>query len=642
MVMKSMRGEGKYGGVLKYFLFTLLGMAVGGLVLSSFADTNSIKSNDVARIGDKSITIQSFDRAFQRTISRFGISTTQAYKIGMADNILTDEIRRYILLNEAEELGIEIGKERIAKRIAEIVKPYTKDGQSLQETLDNLLARQAMKEKDFIHEIKKEMSAEILINTIKNGFSPNIELLANDLYMFQSQTRDIDIIIFPDNRISIEPATQEQLKRLYETTKLQKYKIPEYRSVIVASFDPDKADIKFSVSEEELQNAYEEHKDRFQVGEQFTLSQIVTKDEKQAQEIYNLTQQEENALSLKDAVIKVMGENAPYIENVNFETSMMLPELMEALKSREIGKIVAPIKTMIGYHVVRLDDIVAPSIRPYEEVRKGIEREIIKTKKADYFYDIANQFDTMISEGLSFEEISKNIDIDIYKIDFIDSNGLNKQGQDGLKNFNDTDKEAIISTIFEIEDDSTASVMQDFGGKLISFKINKIEEQSFKPFEEVKDEIAKQFIKNMQKSENEMQMRKYLEKIKSNKVSMETIANDNDLKIEKISNISIGKEPSSPLIADNIPIIFKTPYGEYEAIRLDGKSAIIKISGYGYSENEQGDGDSNRKTAIESIKTRILEEGKEEAVLLYLKDIGKKHPATINQRLLERVYGENN
>ncbi len=634
MVMQSMRGGGKYGGVLKYFLFTLLGMAVGGLVLSSFAETNSSSSNDVAHIGNKSISIQDFDRALQRSAARFGISSKQAYKMGLADEVLSGEVRSYILLNEAENLGIELSKQQIATRIAEVVKPYAQEGQSLQETLDDILMRQGLKEKTFINEIKKEMSGDILMNAIRNGFAPNVDLLANELYMFQTQTRDIDIITFPDDKINIEPPTQEQLKRLYDATKAQKYKIPEYRSIKIATFDPEGVDIEFSVSEEEVRSAYDDNQNNFRVGEQLVLSQIVTRDESQANEIYALTQK---GIPLKAASITVMGKDAPYIEGISFETAMMLPDLMKAMVDREIGKIVPPVKTVIGYHVVKLDNILEPSVRPYQEVRAGIKKELLEAKKADYFYDIATDFDKMLSDEMSLEEIAKEMNIKISTLDFIDAGGLNKQGKDGLQIFDAKDKAAIAATIFEIERE-LASSMQDFGGKLVSFAIDKIEEASFKPFESVKGEIAEQFSADMRRSDNEMQMRKYLAEIGTGGSTMESIAKDNGLKIETIKDIAIGKEAPAPLNANTLPLIFKTGYGEHETLRLDGQSALIKISGYGYS----GQDDAAQKAAsIEGIKTRVSEEGKDEAFLMYLQAISKKHPATINERLLERAYGDN-
>ncbi len=635
MVMKAMRGGGKSGGILKFFLFTLLGMAVGGLVLSSFSTTSGVSSNDVARIENNSISIRSFDRALQRAVSRYGISTKQAYKIGMADDVLASEIRSYFLLDEAKSLGIEIGKKPLARYISQVILPYKKEGLSLQEVLEDRLKRMGMSEKEFIHDIEKEISERILVNSVRTAFSPNLDLLAKDLYLFQTQTRNIEIMLFPDADIdNIEPATEEQLKRLYESVKFTSYKIPEYRSFKVAVFDPEKIGDEFHVSDEEVLAVYDNNPDNFHVGEQLVLSQIVTKDEKQANDIYSLVKAGD---ALKVAVIKIMGEDAPYIEGVKFETSMMLPDLMKALEDKKIGMVTPPVKTMLGYHVVKLDDVLQPSIRPFVEVRSAIKKELLEVKKGDFLYDIASKFDSMVDEGMTLEDIAKEIDINISFVNFIDNLGLDKQGDDGLKEFGARDKQDIAKMIFEIEEDMPTS-LQDFGGKLYSFDVVAREAPSFKEFDSVKPELAEKFIKDQKRVENEMRMRKYLAQLQINGSSFETIASDNKTEIRKINDISIsGENLPEPLNENVLPAIFKTRIGDYETLRLGEASALIKITGYGFYEQD----DESKKKNIADIRARVVDEGKDEALLMYLHMLSGKYSAVINERLLERVYGDN-
>ena len=236
--MKSMRG-GKVGGFLKYVIFGLLGMAVGGLVLSGSFSSGSVGGNDVARIEDKTITIRQFDITLRRTLTRYNMSTQQAYKIGMAEDVLSGEIRSYFMLKEAENLGIEIDKKQLAKRIAQVIAPHRQEGQTLQNALEEILRRQGMNEKDFVSGIKREVSGDIISTAIQAGFTPATDLLAKDLYAFQTQTRDVDLILFKDSEIKdIPEAETEELERLYESTKFAQYEIPEYRSVNIAIFDP--------------------------------------------------------------------------------------------------------------------------------------------------------------------------------------------------------------------------------------------------------------------------------------------------------------------------------------------------------------------------------------------------------------------
>ena len=632
MVMKSLR-DGAAGGLLKYILFTILGMAVGGLVLSELSGTNGgVSSNDVAKIEGKTIGIRQFDRTLRRALSRYNMSPEQAYQIGLTRDILASEIRSYFLQVEAENIGVEIDKDHIAKNVAEVVKPNVQDGQSLQETLEDLLRRQGMSEKEFVNGIKRELSGNILMDAVKNSFTPPNDLLAKELYTFQTQTRDIDLILFPDSEIdSVEPATEEQLERLYESTKSFKYKIPEYRSAKIAVFDIAELKTTFSATTEEIKAAYEDNIENFAIGEQFILSQALVKDEKQAAAIYALVKEGKD---LKTATIEITKKESAYLENISFETDLMLPALRDALKDRNIGQVLPPVKTTLGHHVVKLVNIIPPSTKPFETVKEDVRKEVLEAKKADYLYGIAEQFDTLLSDETPFEDIAKELDITISSIPSIDATGLNEKGEDGLEIFSAQDKPMIAEMIFELEE-NTPSPLLELEGKFVAFMLKSRKESTFQPFETVKKELAEQFIADQRRVENGRRMKKYLAELETKGSTLETIAAENKKEIKTISKITIDGDIEAPLNADIRPLIFKTPLNEHEALTLDGQSALIKISGYGFPDM----GEEGAKN-IEDIKTRLDTESADEAFLMYLHALSEKYDATINDRLLKRVYNK--
>ena len=632
MIMQAMNSK-RAGGFMKYVLFTLLGLAVGGLALSGSFNTGSVGSNDVAKIDGKVISIREFDRALRLNLSRYQISPQKAYELGLTEEVLTSEIRSYLLLNEAEALGIEIGKDQLTTRIAQVVKPNSLEGETLQETLERLLSAQGLNEKSFVNSIKKEVSAELIIESIKVGFSPSTDLLAKDLYLFQKQTRDIDLILFPDNEIStIEPAKKEQLIHLYEATKSINYKVPEYRSANAAIFDMSEVKTEFSVTDEEVKAAYDENTESFAVGERLVISQTIVQDKQQADDIYAYTTQGED---LKTSANLIMGEDATYLENIDFEVTKILPAINEALEDREIGKTVPPVKSSLGYHIAKLEKILPPTTRPFKSVSTEIKKELLEAKKSDHLYEIASKLDEMVNDGITFDEIAKEIDLSLSTIDFIDTKGLNKSSKDGLETFVDANKQEIATTIFELEEEEAPAIMLELGDKLIALSLKETQAATFKPFEAVEIELANQFMDDQRRAENKTQMQQYLAELSTGGSTFETIASDNKKTIQKIAEIAISGEIQEPLNEGSRPLIFKTKLGEYTALALDGGTALIKISGYDFPEMNEDD-----LKNINAIKEQTTAEVKDEAILMYLQMLSKKYPATINRKLLDRAYGE--
>ncbi|MGH1377394.1 MAG: peptidylprolyl isomerase [Alphaproteobacteria bacterium] len=632
MVMKSLRG-GKVGGFFKYVVFGLLGMAVGGLVLSGSFSNGNVGGNDVAKIEDKTITIRQFDNTLRRTLASYNMSTQQAYKIGMADDVLANEIRSYFMLKEAEKLGIEINKEQIAKHIGQVIAPHKRDDQTLQEALNEILRRQGMIEKDFVTGIKREVSGEIIKKAIQSGFKPNLDELSSELHSFENQTRDIKILMFPDSEISnIQEPDEGQLKGLYEATKFAKYVIPESRSAEIAVFDSDKIETDMSVSDKEIEQFYNDNKQNFKIGEQIVLTQSIADNKQQADDIFTLVQE---GKSLKDASEEIVGENAKYIENIPFETTLMLPALSDAVSDRKIEEVKPPVQTTLGFHIVKLVKIIPPSTQPLNQVKNQIQTEILESKKSDHIFDIFTKFENMLDDGTSFENIAKEINISIELVNPIDSKGLNKQGKIDKTTFTPADKEALTEMLFLLEDGAQPIAEELPSGKFVSIALTSIEQKTHKPFDSVKDEIHTQYIADQKYIENKKRMDKYLAELDVKGSTFESIAKENNIVSKDIKGIRVIGEMPAPLKANNRPTIFQSKVGDHQTIRLDDKFALIKIAGY-----EIPKVTSDNQKSLDDINQRLQSELEEEALLVYLNMLSKKYNATINTNLLKRVYGQ--
>ncbi len=638
MVMQSLR-SGASKGFLKYTIFGLLGMAVGGLVVMDVRGVlgGRANDNDVAQIENHKITIQDFDRTVQRNLAQYrgyGITAQQAYKLGLVDQILTGEIRKYFLLTEAEKYGIEIDNEQLKFRIAEIIKPQMQEGETMQQTLDSLLRAQGLTEKQFIDEVKKELTVELLTDAITDGFAPGTDILAGDLFQFQNQTRDIEILLLPDTDIKdLEPATEEQLTSLYEALKRQKYKIPEYRSVQAAVFDPEKTKIEVSVSDEEIQQIYDENPEAFSVDEQLVLTQALFQEEKPAQEVYDLVQ---TGISLKDAVEKISGDEAQYVEKVPFETNAMLPTLDEALKDREIGKIVGPAQSPLGFHILRLDDIIPPFIKPLEAVKEQIRNELSEEKKAEKLYGIASGFEKLLNEGNSFETIAETIDLQIFTIEDIDAIAMLKNGEawksDILKG---EDVSSAVQSIFALTPEDEFSIMEELpSGKFVAFKLKSSQPETYTPFENVKPELNDQFIADQQNAQNEIRTKKLLAELETGGSTLQSIAQTQNKKIQRIEKITINGPIAEPLNDAVRPVIFKTAMHSHEMLKLDKQYALIKIVAHSLPEIPLSEGEQ-----MTALRETLDQEAKDEALLMYIRQLNQKYEAKINKALLERTYG---
>ena len=491
MVMRSMR-DGASGGFFKYILFGILGMSVGGLVVMDVRGVlgggGGVGGSDVVRIEDDTISIQDFDRNLRRSLSQYrGITPQQALKIGLTEEILTGQIRTYFLLNEARNIGLKLDKDRMAIRVAEVIKPNMQPGQTMQETLEEMLRYQGMSETEFIETMKRETYGNLIMQALRLGFQPETKTVAENLYQFQKHTRNVDLIVFPDSAMKdSEPATDDQLKRLYDSVKSAQYKIPEYRIIKVGVFDPSKIEINVSVSDAEVKDYYEDNKDDFAVGEQLVLTQTLVEDEAQAKKISEIV---ESGKSLKEASDEVTDAKGKYFEKRPFETNAMFPDLLAAIEDIDVGDVTAPVKTVMGYHVVRLDEVLPPSVKPFEDVKDSIKKKILAEKKDEETYKISEELDEMLDDGETLENISKSININILTVAPMDKTGAGKDSTRVIEQFPAADQKDILDVAFELEKGESSLLQELPSGQLAAFVLSDIEEEHFTPYEDVKDEI---------------------------------------------------------------------------------------------------------------------------------------------------------
>ena len=639
MVMQMMR-SGASGGLFKYFMFGLIGLSVGGLALMDVRGVltgNNIGGSDVVHIGEESIDIRSFDRTVRMSLAQYRISPEKAYKLGLIDEILTGQIRAYMLAQEVKDKGFELDQEHLALRVAEVVQPNVRQDQTMQQALEELLQRQGMSESEFVTILKREVAGEFLMQAVRAGFSFNEKLLVAELYKFQNQTRDIEAIFFADKDIqSIKPATREQLERLYESVKHVRYKIPEYRTIKMAVFDPDKLDIEVEVMLAEIKEAYEDNQDRFTAGETVTLTQTLVDTSEQAKAIYDEVQA---GKSLKEAVISVNGSEDRYYEKRDFESAAMIPEMIQAIAGLEEGAVAPPVKTMLGYHVVRLDKLIKPRVLPFEDVQEEIKTALLQEKRDEEVYEISQDIDENLDHGMSFENLAKEdaYQLEIKTIETFDKSGFNKEGKEVLGLIADTDKKGMLELSYELDKDE-ASLLQELpSGMLAAFKLEEVIDETYKSFNEVKQELADQFIADQKHAQNRENIAKYLAEIGTGGSKFEGLAREHNKGIMSYEAIGLSGEPPPPLTGDALPEIFQTSIGGYEMLELADRFALIKISGYGVPEITQ---DENVQETLQNLANTVEKEMEDDAFLMYLRVLAEREKPRVNEQLLQQVYNK--
>lgn len=147
------------------------------------------------------------------------------------------------------------------------------------------------------------------------------------------------------------------------------------------------------VADPEMKRYYQEHRDRFALPEEYTLSQILIKPrspddaadaKNKMRDIMALLKQGE---SFEDLALRYSdGPNASRGGRLGLvRQGELLPAIERGVSNLVPGGISDVVESPEGLHIVRLEDKKPKQFRPYEEVRQEIQALVFQQKSEDMF-----------------------------------------------------------------------------------------------------------------------------------------------------------------------------------------------------------------------------------------------------------------
>lgn len=138
------------------------------------------------------------------------------------------------------------------------------------------------------------------------------------------------------------------------------------------------------VEEAEEKAFYEENPDLFEAQAQVSAKHILVENEDSAndiaKEIADGLAFEEAAKKYSTCPSKEQGGDLGY-----FSKGQMVPEFEKAAFEGEIGKVIGPVQTQFGYHLIRVEDKKEGSVVPFEQVQGQIHQQLIQNKQKEVY-----------------------------------------------------------------------------------------------------------------------------------------------------------------------------------------------------------------------------------------------------------------
>lgn len=184
------------------------------------------------------------------------------------------------------------------------------------------------------------------------------------------------------NLIEAEAAFREQLARLKDN--------------LLISYAGEKILSSVNVTEAEVKEYYEAHRDEFKSGETVNASHILVDSEEKAKAIYEEISSgkksfEDAAKEYSSCPSKDAGGNLG-----DFGRGQMVPEFDSAVFAMEVGEVTSiPVKTQFGFHLIKLNAKNPEKEMSYDEIKDELKAGLLGEKRHKAYESKINQLKIM-------------------------------------------------------------------------------------------------------------------------------------------------------------------------------------------------------------------------------------------------------
>ena len=631
MAMQALR-DGASGGLLKYFLLGILCLAAGGLVFTDVGGffRGGISGSDVAKIGNQTLSIQQFDRTLRSATQRLGLSPQQAHQLGYTRELLNGEIRNGLLLQKAADTGINVSTAQVAGNIQKLLQPMAQPGQDPRDVLVQLLRSQGISEQQLANSIRSEMSINMMGNAIQSGFLSTSDTMAKDLARHESETRDVQYIVFKDKDFkSPEEPSEEKIREFYEKTK-EAYAIPEMRKSRIVFIETDNLKESLEISDEEIQDVYERNISSYSEPEKRKIEQVILADAAKAEEIAKLVNE---GKSLKDATKEVTGNTTDYLPAKDVQKTELLEELRDDVFDADEKATLGPLESGLGNHVIVVQKKVEARTTPLAEVRREIKEELIETRLLDAQYDLANTVDDALAAGEDLETLKEELNLEIKEMAFSNKFGVGENGKAVFTGAFGPDAQIFVSALYELNEGEASPVQELADGRMAALLVDEIKPKTYTPFEELKDDLTKRWINDSRRVQNKTNVLGLVTAAKADGTALDDIAKTQSKSVQNLNGLKRTGEPKKPLTAAAAKNVFEAPVNELFIIDLDDGAAIATI-------NKSSIPDTPKKDSVNTVSTALLQKQQSEAYTIFIEDLNKHYGVRVNEKLLNAAYAQ--
>ncbi|HWB50094.1 MAG TPA: SurA N-terminal domain-containing protein [Stellaceae bacterium] len=619
------------GGIVIKVLFGLLILSFGfwGIYTRSPFFQDKSPEAVVATVGSRDIRADQVQAALQPALERLraqlggALDPAQVKQLGVLDAVLDQMIDRALLDQEARRLRLDLSDDVIRTAIMSNPAFLGPDGKFSRDQFNQILAANRLTEDGLVTRLQQEIPRGDLLQAITAGVvvpSPVVDAV----YRYRGEKRIAEVVAVPLSAAGNIPAPgDEALQKFYEAHP-DMFRAAEYRGFTLASLSVADLEGDIKIGDEKLKSAYEERKDDFVIPERRQLQQILAPSEDKAKAA-------EAALASGQDFQKVASDIAgqdPSTVDLGLVKADDLPKpLADAAFDLPVGKPSEPIKTELGWHILKVVKIEPPQTQNFDQAKDQLTKQLVAEEAADKLDKIGNEADDALAGGKPLEDVARKYGL---KLTTIDKSDISGRDLDGKLIVLPVDAKEVLKTVFDSNANETSRITAVDDSAIFAARVDKVIAPQLKPLGEVKDHVVAAWEAD-QKKDAVKKIADDLAKATAGGTPLAQAAAAKNLTATTSPPLPRRPEAAGGVPAAVVTKLFAAKIGDTVTAEDAGGAYVAQLK-------EIKVPDAPPEAAAKALTQQLGNSARYDMVGQFTEALKKRYPVTIHRDVLDRLY----
>jgi peptidyl-prolyl cis-trans isomerase D len=463
---------------------------------------------DVATVGGKAISAADFENALRQQQDQMRNIMGRNFDPAMFDNaevrqqVLDGVINQRLLAEKATNLSLTAPDAELRRVILEI-PAFQQDGKFSEERYKEALKGAGQSPLLFEQRLRNDLSQQPLQDALsRSAFVGNTQAAAYQ--RITEEAREVQVAtLTPDAYLAKVKVEDADVRAEYDKNP-DSYRAPEQIKIEYLRLAQAEFASQVTLTADELKAEYDKRTKEFSAPEERRASHIlleVAKDDKGKLKSDSLATAKAKA---EELMKKVGSDAAKFADAAKTESKdpgsaaqggdlgfnprgVMVKPFDDAMFSMKSGEVRGPIETDFGVHIIRLTEVKAERVRPFEEVKAQIESEAKQARASRLYSESAEKFQNRVyEEGTSFDKIAEELKLKPTKTEWLSRAQVQAIGAGNQK---------FVQAVFTPANIASKRNLEaiDLGNNaMISARVLEHKPSEVRPFDDVKAQITAQ------------------------------------------------------------------------------------------------------------------------------------------------------